>query len=262
MRALRKYGYSFAVVVLFGLIGIAAAFLLVVALPDLQRSASGPAASGTPSPPPSAGIIGMSWLQLPPNADCSACHSTDTGIGVVAAPALAHPVTGWTRCTACHADDRLVKTAPGHTGIHATQCLLCHQQAPGALLTPLSRPHRDLQNQACLSCHGATAPLPTDMSHRTQSVCWLCHRLAQDEPPLPNHAVTVGEKDCLTCHVAGSAGALPSDHAARTDVECMLCHEPREMAPTPSSLPPELVSGVPAIPIIAVGWWDSASISP
>jgi hypothetical protein len=203
----------------------------------------------------------MDWLDLPASADCAACHSTDAGIGTRDIPALAHPLTGWTNCTACHADDRLVKSAPGHTGIHAGECLMCHQSAAAPdIQVPLSRPHRHLQNQECLSCHGSTAPLPADMSHRGQNVCWLCHRLPQIEPPLAKHTVTAGQKDCLTCHVAGRDGALPDDHATRTGSECLLCHEPREMVTPPpiaTPLPPGQISAVPLVPITAVGWWTT-----
>ena len=48
------------------------------------------------------------------------------GVGTKAIPALAHPLQGWTDCTGCHAPDKLVQTAPGHTGIHKAQCTVCH----------------------------------------------------------------------------------------------------------------------------------------
>lgn len=259
VRMLRRYGYGLLVIGLLGFILVAGAFVVIVALPDLQGSAALPPAAASPTPP-TGDVTGMTWLTLPDNADCSACHLTDQGaIGVRNVPALAHPLSGWTNCTACHDNDRLVQTAPGHTGIHASDCLLCHKAASTDMPAPLSRPHRESQNQACLSCHGSSAPLPTDMSHRTQAVCWLCHVLPQIEPPLPTHSVTVGEKDCLTCHVAGNAGALPDDHSSRTDAECLLCHEPRDMAPDiqplPSPLPSSAVSYLPPVPITTTGWW-------
>jgi predicted CXXCH cytochrome family protein len=139
-------------------------------------------------------------------------------------PVMGHPLEGWSKCTACHAPERLVDTAPGHSGIHASECTVCHK--PGNLPVPLSRPHRDNQNVACLSCHGSKAPLPSDMAHRREAVCWLCHRLPAVEPPVPAHRTAPGEADCLTCHVAGGrAGPLPVDHIERPSSLCLSCHE-------------------------------------
>lgn len=255
-RFAQRYGYRLLLTALLLLIVISGAFVVVVALPDLR-------ASDTASPQPTAAAlpseatVGMSWLSLPADAECSSCHLTDQGaIGVRNVPAVAHPLKGWTDCTACHANDRLVMTAPGHTGIHATDCLLCHQAAQ--LPAPLSRPHRDLQNQECLSCHGSKAPLPADMSHRAQSVCWLCHRLPQVEPPVSQHAVTAGQRDCLTCHIAGLEGALPADHATRDIDECLLCHAQQPVS-APTQLPPLATptsSGEPPlVSITRTGWW-------
>jgi len=223
-RFLARHWYSLAFGILTTAIVLAGAFIVAVVLPDTQRAATtsdGAAASPSPSALPE----GMSWLAMPADADCSACHLTaDGAIGLRPVPAIAHPLDGWSDCTACHAPERLVETAPGHTGIHADACLTCHQE--GNLPAPLSRPHRERQNTACLDCHGSEAPLPSDMAHRTQTVCWLCHRLPVEQPPVPAHSVTAGQTDCLTCHVAGKVGALPDDHAARKPTECVLCHAP------------------------------------
>ena len=148
---------------------------------------------------------------------------------------MGHPLEGWSRCTDCHAPERLVDTAPGHSGIHASECTVCHK--PGNLPVPLSRPHRENQNVACLSCHGSKAPLPSDMTHRKEAVCWLCHRLPTIEPPVPAHQTAPGEADCLTCHVAGGrAGRLPADHVERPSTLCLSCHEVA-LGATPSDLP-------------------------
>jgi len=213
------------------LILTAGLFVLVVILPDLQRTAAAP--SPSPAPSSTSRSVVMSWLELPTDADCTACHLTEQGgVGVRAVPALAHPLNGWTNCTACHANDRLVATAPGHGGLHGSDCLICHQ--PAQLPAPLSRPHRELQNQDCLECHGTTVPLPADMAHRTESVCWLCHRVANEEPPVPAHAIVAGQTDCLSCHVAGEVAPLPEGHATRSAAECLLCHGPQPG----TSLPP------------------------
>jgi len=235
---LRRHSYAILVGLLMAVIVSAGAFVAVIALPDLWTTETAPTV--TPTPSPNAQPAGMAWLPLPTDADCAACHLTANGsVGLKPVPAMAHPLTGWTNCTECHANDRLVQTAPGHTGIHASECLLCHQ--PAQLPAPLSRPHRDRQNQDCLSCHGKDAPLPADMAHRPESVCWLCHRLPQVEPPVPQHAVSAGQTDCLTCHNANGVGALPEDHDTRDGTMCLLCHAP------PSALP----TAAPAAPAVA-----------
>lgn len=204
----------------------AVAFAVLRILPEVEAGGyapgtATPGASGTPGP--SASLIPMGSGLVPATADCAGCHLTDQGvIGLRNIPAMGHPLDGWRNCTACHATDRLVATAPGHTGIHADDCLTCH--VPGNLPAPLSRPHQDRENTECLTCHGVTAPLPADMTHRSQSVCWLCHRLPEVQPPIPAHATVPGETDCLTCHVAGKVGALPVDHVGRTATECLECH--------------------------------------
>lgn len=229
-RAIRRhwFGLSFA--------GLVAAILLVggfvvtgIVIPEVQRAGylGQATAAPSPSPQPSPTItIAMGGIAIPVSANCSACHETDGGaLGLRPIPAMGHPLEGWSDCTACHAPAGLVQTAPGHTGIHADECLLCHK--PGDLPPPLSRPHMATQNRACLSCHGTgIAPLPTDMTHRSQNVCWLCHRLPSVPPPVPAHQTVSGETDCTTCHTAGgTAGALPPDHSTRKTTECLLCHE-------------------------------------
>jgi hypothetical protein len=232
VRFLRRFGFQISLVVLIGLIGVGGGFVLMVVLPEMQASSAVPTA--TPAPSPTAPGSVMSWVNLPANVDCAACHQTSSGVGTLTVPRIAHPLRGWTDCTACHANDRLVATAPGHAGIHATDCLICHE--PADLPVPLSRPHRELQNQECLDCHGKTEPLPEDMAHRAESVCWLCHRLPVEQPPAPQHAIAAAQSDCLTCHYAGDQGALPADHASRTANECVLCHVPSPGS-TPTALP-------------------------
>jgi hypothetical protein len=220
----RRFGYELMLFALVVLILVAGLFVLTVALPGLQGAAAVP--SGTPAPSSSPRSLVMSWLELPPDADCSACHLTAQGaVGVRPVPRIAHPLRGWTDCTACHANESLVATAPGHTAIHSTDCLICHE--PADLPVPLSRPHRELQNQSCLDCHGGEAPLPEDMAHRAESVCWLCHRLPTQEPPPPEHSLIAGQTDCLSCHGNGPQGPLPVDHDSRSVFECLLCHVPQ-----------------------------------
>ncbi|HEY6057545.1 MAG TPA: hypothetical protein VIV06_05895 [Candidatus Limnocylindrales bacterium] len=231
IRLLLRHAYSIAFGGLTLAILLVGGFIVTVALPDLQRPAAGGqvgAGPAAPSPSPSPGF--MAWLSMPNDADCSGCHLTSEGaIGLRQVPPMGHPLEGWNNCTACHAPDRLVDTAPGHRGIHASACLTCHQ--PGTLPAPLSRPHRESQNTNCLDCHGSVAPLPADMTHRTETVCWLCHRLPAAPPPVPKHQVEAGQTNCTTCHNASRLGALPADHAQRTPTECVLCHAPAGTVP-------------------------------
>lgn len=225
----RRHAYALVLANLLTLVLVVGGFVLIVALPDLLARADGAPSSPTPSASPEF----MSWFGMPLEAECAGCHVTNAGaVGLRPVPAIAHPLEGWSACNECHASDRLVATAPGHSGLHAPDCVLCHQ--PGELPAPLSRPHRELQNQDCLACHGSTASLPSDMAHRTQAVCWLCHRQPEQPPPEPRHEVFAAQSDCLTCHVVGSVGALPADHLARGGAECLLCHAPR---PSPSAPP-------------------------
>lgn len=181
-RTLARHGFAIAFAVLGAGICIAAAFLLVVALPDLTRQ-SADVASATPSVAPSAtprSAMGTSPLgiEMSANADCGACHLTASGaVGTKTIPVMAHPLWGWRDCTACHATDRLVATAPGHSGLHRDECLVCHKVPDAAALAsrPPLRPEHMGNTQPCTSCHGEDehAPLPASMQGRNN--CWICH---------------------------------------------------------------------------------------
>lgn len=135
--------------------------------------APGPGSTPEASVKPNQAMTPIS-IEIPENADCNGCHLRKDGtLGANPIPVIGHPVEGWKDCTACHETSRLVTTAPGHTGIHKDECLVCHTKS-----TPLpeARPHPPIRNTGCFECHGKTAPLPTDMSHRSDTNCWLCHR--------------------------------------------------------------------------------------
>jgi hypothetical protein len=250
-RTFDRYGYWVAVGALAAAIGLMLGVMVVnIAVPELQ-SAGVVAVTSTPVPsaaPTASPVTEMDGAVIPGNAECSGCHLTTSGtIGLRPMPVMGHPLEGWSECTNCHALGRLVDTAPGHTGIHATECTICHKS--GSLPAPLSRPHRETQNLACLSCHGSIAPLPADMTHRKEAACWLCHRVPTTEPPVPAHQTAPGEADCRTCHVAGGkAGKLPADHVDRTAKQCLACHEVT-LGTTPDTSP-------------GIVTWPSASISP
>ena len=152
---------------------------MLAAIPGIDQLATGDPSpseqprSGASGAPGASGLTPI-MVAMGPDADCGACHlSPDGGVAILKIPVIAHPLDGWRDCTACHADDRLVKTAPGHNSLHRTDCLVCHQ-APILASTPPSRPHPFVEGKACLSCHDShKAPLPSDMVGREN--CWLCH---------------------------------------------------------------------------------------
>jgi len=173
---IERYGYRLTVGVLSVAIGLVGGFLLAAWLPEVTGHVDQPVASPTtnaaPTSTPAPGNV-PTGLQVMPDTECTACHLESSGaIGAARSPQLAHPVEGWKDCTACHADDRLVKTAPGHSGIHKSDCLACHE-VPDAEGTAPPRPHHLVTGATCVSCHGTEAPLPTDMAGRNN--CWICH---------------------------------------------------------------------------------------
>jgi hypothetical protein len=160
-----------------GLLAAIAAFAFILAATDPSngQTATGPSPLRSPGASPSFALISMApgAIPMPENADCTACHVMDGGVvGVKTIPALAHPVHGWTECTSCHDNARLVATAPGHSGIHADQCLVCHQRSSEPAPTPR---HPSLPDSDCLACHGTIAPLPSGMANKPKELCWLCH---------------------------------------------------------------------------------------
>ena len=187
---------AFPVTFLVLLVGIVVAggFVATVALPGMlstpsassatasvgtSGSTGSPTGSSAPAPTStSAMALSPIGVAIPANADCNACHTVSTGgVGVKPIPYLGHPLQGFANCTACHNPTGLVKTAPGHSGIHANECLICHQENPN--LTSMSqipmRPEH-MTGEACTDCHNPTqhAPLPSDMANRGDN-CWICH---------------------------------------------------------------------------------------
>jgi hypothetical protein len=181
---LARHRRALAIALVEVVAAVFAATIMIIAVPGLNQLGDGGPPSVAPPPGASALPSGLRGSLTPmsvvmgPDADCSACHvSPDGGIGAVAIPALAHPLEGWRDCTACHADDRLVQTAPGHSSLHRTDCLVCHK-APVLTGSPPPRPHHIVTGAPCVSCHdNSKAPLPTDMAGRTN--CWICHSGAE-----------------------------------------------------------------------------------
>ena len=191
-RTVGRLAYPVTFMVLLTGILVMGVFLATVALPDIVRTSSVPVpsagigsggntAAGSPAPSPtdtSAMALSPIGIAMPPGTDCSACHTAATGgVGVKTPPYLGHPLQGFANCTACHNPTGLVKTAPGHSSLHANECLICHQENPN--LTSMSqapmRPEH-MSGEACTNCHGVDqhAPLPSDMAGRGDN-CWICH---------------------------------------------------------------------------------------
>lgn len=188
-RLVRRHGFTFAVVVLvFGIVATGA-FIAKVAGADLFTALSeqvaqvtSPSAAPSPTPEPSAlnpMAISPIGISMPEGSDCEGCHTTgDDGPGTKEIPVMGHPLFGWRDCTACHRTASLVSTAPGHSGLHKDQCLVCHQtQADaGVATTPPLRPEHMGTDKPCTACHGIDkhAPLPESMKGRGDN-CWICH---------------------------------------------------------------------------------------
>ncbi len=180
-----RYGYRAAIAAMLIAIVALAVFLLTVALPDVSRSSSVRSApTPTPSVEPSATSLSPMadspiGIQMSANADCAACHVTTNGtVGTKDIPEMAHPLWGWRDCTACHSTGSLVATAPGHSGLHKDDCLVCHKvpSADSATTHAPLRPEHMGNAQPCTTCHGVDehAPLPDSMKGRGDN-CWICH---------------------------------------------------------------------------------------
>ncbi|HEU5203882.1 MAG TPA: hypothetical protein VFU17_06255 [Candidatus Limnocylindrales bacterium] len=175
-RALTGRGYWLIVAILVVLLGGLGGFLAIeVVLPeagDAFFAAASPTPVESPTPGASAAALAPMAVRIPADSDCAGCHAPGDAIAITDVPRMAHPIDGWRDCTACHADDRLVRTAPGHSGIHRQLCLACHRE-PDPDASALPRPHHVVPGKACIACHGSSAPLPTDMTGRAN--CWVCH---------------------------------------------------------------------------------------
>ena len=139
-----------------------------------------PRATPTASPTPSASTVAVMSVPVPANSSCKDCH-VQGSISVPNVPVMAHPLQGWANCSSCHGETKLVKTAPGHRGIHRDACLLCHQQPAATTVIALPRPHHMYPGKSCTDCHkpGGTGPLPSSMVGRKN--CWICHMSAKNQ---------------------------------------------------------------------------------
>jgi hypothetical protein len=204
-RAIERYWFPVAVVLLLaGIVGVGS-FLVTIAGPDLARVAlqAPPAPSPTVAPSPSPGsLMALSpiGISMPEGSDCNGCHVTDAGaLGTREIPVMAHPLFGWRDCTACHKTGSLVASAPGHSGLHKDQCLVCHEtrtESGDDSPAPL-RPEHMGTDKPCVACHGVDehAPLPDEMAGRDN--CWICHNGAEfkylfEETPTPSQDAAPG----------------------------------------------------------------------
>lgn len=192
--------------------GFSSGFLVLPRLPE-------PVASASPTPGEQ---LAMGNAHIPTSNSCVLCHESGGKTGLKAIPVIGHPLAGWTACLVCHTDEKLGRTAPGHTDIAQTECLNCHKVAQDG--PAITQPHGQFTDRQCLDCHGKIAHLPTTMVGRNENECTLCHKAAASPPPRnPHPAFSV--PGCRSCHKSADVGALPIDHALRTEDTCLLCHD-------------------------------------
>ena len=138
-----------------------------------------PTPTATPTPTPTQSTVAVMRVPVPADSSCKDCH-VQGAISVPNVPPMGHQLDGWNNCTQCHGQAKLVKTAPGHRGIHRDSCLLCHQQRTTPTMG-LPRPHHTYPGKSCTDCHkpGGIGPLPTSMEGRKN--CWVCHISAKNQ---------------------------------------------------------------------------------
>ncbi len=205
--------------------------LIVVVLDRLNDQARDVAAGVVVPPSATPGTMQMGLAHIPTSAACTLCHDGGGKGGLKTVPAILHPIEGWRRCTVCHTDTDLGRTAPGHQGIVEDECLNCHKTAPAG--PAITQPHAALHDQHCLDCHGGVAHLPSSMATSREEDCVLCHKPATLAPPSYPHAATV-PLSCRSCHQSPEVGGLPIDHALRSDATCLLCHDIKRTGTTPA----------------------------
>jgi hypothetical protein len=212
---------------------------------------TGEAPSAAPSASASPETMQMGLAHIPTSNSCLLCHEKGGAGDLKVVPAIGHPLEGWTACGTCHSDDKLGRTAPGHSGITETECLNCHKVAQDG--PAITQAHAQL-DKPCLDCHGTLAHLPSSMVGRNQDECWLCHKPNPAPPPTKPHP-DPNNLSCRSCHQSSQAGGLPIDHALRGDDTCVLCHDinaakasakPGASAPTASGEPDG--DDLPALP--------------
>lgn len=98
-------------------------------------------------------------------------------------------------------------------------------------------PHRTLNKENCLSCHGIGAnehvsDVPATDHDFTNATCLRCHRLAATMPSRSQHPFDAAHARCAACHFAGNTvGAQPTPattHARYHTSTCVMCHEPQQ----------------------------------
>ncbi|MDH5242725.1 MAG: hypothetical protein OEX05_02190 [Chloroflexota bacterium] len=201
--------------------GIVAILLGTVILDQINSPPPGHPAQQGSSPSPTAELMEMGLAHIPTSNACVLCHESGGSAGLKVIPAIGHPLDGWRQCLVCHTNEKLGRSAPGHSGIPETECLNCHKIAPPG--PAITQPHSALQDQLCLDCHGSFSHLPSSMASRDEDSCTLCH--VPTALPPPEYAHAVNERlGCRDCHQSADVGSLPIDHALRSDSTCLLCH--------------------------------------
>ena len=243
-RRLRmKSGANRLIAVLIAVNVVAVSALLLTVVLDQLSSTAGHPAQSEPSPSASPDLMPMGLAHIPTSSACTLCHENGGSAGIKVIPAIGHELEGWRRCTVCHTNDKLGRTAPGHVGIAESECLNCHKVAQAG--PAITQPHSLLQDQRCLDCHGTFAHLPSSMASRHEDSCTLCHKPTPLPPPEFTHAST-DRLGCRECHKSAEVGNLPIDHALRSDDTCLLCHLIKRAGA--SGLTPSTPSPAPVTP--------------
>ncbi|MBU0479561.1 MAG: hypothetical protein KKG47_00535 [Proteobacteria bacterium] len=193
---------------------------------------------------------GRSSTASPDNASCADCH------GVRALPHGGHDSTHFSsygNCNSCHFETNVT------AGIHANQCLLCHDNPLGGDETTIREPANgsvgdareasklgDWRNATCLTCHPLAANTTsiiaahhgdTRNSYYVNEQCAACHVDVDNTvhtQPVFDNPPPVNVDPCVNCHAVFSN--LSAGHIGRTvvsndlgtpagsEIDCMTCH--------------------------------------
>ncbi|MCP4539763.1 MAG: hypothetical protein GY832_21710 [Chloroflexi bacterium] len=195
------------------------------------------------------------------NQDCRVCHATP---GMLAAPQISHPVTGWDDCLGCHVRwdgpeieiTNLDDSDYDHTSYDANTCVSCHSEAISY--------YEDVPPVACGVCHPESGVAET--AHNNQ-ITWVdcidCHQ-ASGNYPHDLERMPTRDTDCIACHneqtghwtsnkpgMSYNLAGHVAEGEAHLSVDCAACHlQTATVEHNPSTgrihvVLPETAEGVP-----------------